>query len=90
MHRIAGRPYFGFLGTHENWGTHLMLDVLKMDDTFWSDDTFVYVWQTERSDPVATIELGAGQAQFAVLGGDFPGIAYERGSTLKFRRVKSN
>jgi hypothetical protein len=31
--------YFGFLGTHENWGTHLMLDVLKMDDTFWSDVT---------------------------------------------------
>jgi hypothetical protein len=82
--------YFGFMGTRENWGTHVMLDLLKMDDTFWSDDTFVYVWQTERSDPVARVELGAGKAQFAVLGGDFPGIAYVRGSTLKFQRVKGN
>ncbi len=81
--------YFGFLGARENWGNHLMLDVLKWDDTFWDDDTFVYLWRTERPDPVAKIDLGTGKVVFAVLGGDSPGVASIRGTKLQYKRVQS-
>jgi len=81
--------YFGFLGAHENWGNHVMLDVLKWDDTFWSDDAFVYVWQMERPEAIAKISLGPGETHFVVVGGDFPGIAAIRGLKLTFKRVQA-
>jgi hypothetical protein len=77
------------MGTHENWETHVLLDVLKMDITFWNDDTFVYVWQTGRPDPLTKVGLGAGAAPFPILGGDFPGVAALHASTLKFERIGS-
>ena len=82
------RRYFAVMGTREPWGTHLMLHILKLDDTFWSDDTFVYVWETAHPEPVAKINLWPGKTDITVLGGDYPANAAVHESTFRFERIE--
>jgi len=81
--------YFAFTGTHENWGSHVMLDLMKTDMTFWPDEEFLTVWEASRAEPLAKFTLGKLYTPFSIqgicfAGDDPPGIAFVDGTTLKF------
>ena len=81
--------YFAFTGTRENYGSHVMLDVLKMDMTFWPDEMFLIVWDASRPQPLAKLDLGKLYTPFSVqglcfAGDDPPGIVFVDGTTLRF------
>lgn len=85
----ADGRYFAFTGTRENWGSHVMLDVMKMDMTFWPDEEFLMAWEASRAEPLTKFDLGKLYTPFSIqgicfAGDDPPGIAFVDGTTLKF------
>jgi hypothetical protein len=54
----AGGRYFAVGFEHQPWLSHLLLDVMTMDMTFWPDDSLYLIWEASNPEPVARIPLG--------------------------------
>jgi hypothetical protein len=79
----AGGRFFGVGFQHEPWMSHLLLDVMTMDITFWNDDSLFLVWEASSPEPVARIPLGTDVRALSLAPDDPPTLAFVNGSTLK-------
>lgn len=79
---VGGR-YFAVGFRHQPWISHLLVDVMTMDITFWNDDSLFLVWQASRPEPVARIPIGTDLRALSFSPDDPPTIAFVAGSTLR-------
>jgi hypothetical protein len=88
----AGGRYFAVGFDHQPWISHLLLDVMTMDITFWPDESLFLVWETSNPEPVARIPVGSELRAFSFAPDDRPALAYITGSKLQMIRIqpKSN
>ena len=85
--RIGGR-YFAVGFRHQPWMSHLLLDVMTMDMTFWTDDSLFLVWEVSRPEPVARIPAGTDLRALSFSPDDPPTFAFVTGSKLQVVRIK--
>jgi hypothetical protein len=83
----AGR-YFGAGFQHQPWISHLLLDVMTMDITFWNDDSLFLVWGASNPEPVARIPMGTDLRALSFSPDDPPTVAFVTGSKLKVIRFQ--
>jgi hypothetical protein len=84
----AGGRYFAVGFRHQPWMSHLLVDVMTMDITFWNDDSLFLVWEASRPEPVARIPLGTDVRALSFSPDDPPTLAFVTGSTLKAIRIQ--
>jgi hypothetical protein len=84
----AGR-YFAAGFQHQPWISHLLVDVMTLDITFWNDDSLFLVWEVSSPEPVASIPLGTDVRAVSFSPDDPPTLAYVSGATLKVVRLQS-
>jgi hypothetical protein len=84
----AGGRYFAVGFQHQPWISHLLVDVMTMDITFWSDDTLFLVWEASHPEPVARIPMGTDVRALSLAPDDPPTFAFVNGSTLKVVRFR--
>jgi len=86
----AGGHYFAVGFEHQPWLSHLLLDVMTMDITFWPDDSLFLVWEASSPEPVAKISLGTEVRAVSFALDDPPTLAYITGSKLQILRIHPN
>jgi len=79
----AGGRYFAVGFRHQPWISHLLVDVMTMDITFWNDDSLFLVWETSHPEPVARIPMGTDVRALSFSPDDPLTLAFVTGSTLK-------
>jgi hypothetical protein len=84
----AGGRYFAVGFQHQPWISHLLVDVMTMDLTFWSDDSLLLVWEACSPESVARISLGTDVRALSFSSDDPPTLALVSGSTLKAIRIQ--
>jgi hypothetical protein len=84
----AGGRYFAVGFKHQPWMSHLLVDVMTMDITFWNDDSLFLVWEASHPEPVARIPLGTDVRAVSFSPDDPPTLAFVNGSTLKVVRIQ--
>jgi len=81
--------YFGVGFEHQPWLSHLLVDVMTMDITFWQDDSLFLIWEASNPEPVARIPLGTELRALSFAPDDPPTLAYITGSKLQVLRIHS-
>jgi hypothetical protein len=84
---VGGR-YFAVGFSHQPWISHLLVDVMTMDITFWNDDSLFLVWNASSPEPVARIPMGTELRALSFSPDDPPTVAFVTGSTLKLIRFQ--
>jgi hypothetical protein len=81
--------YFAVGFQHQPWISHLLLDVMTADITFWNDDSLFLVWEASDPEPVARIPTGTALRAVSFSPNDPPTLAFVAGSTLEVIRFQS-
>jgi len=84
----AGGRYFAVGFQHQPWISHLLLDVMTMDITFWNDDSLFLVWEASNPEPVARIPMGTDVRALSFSPDDPPSFAFVTGSKLQVIRIQ--
>jgi hypothetical protein len=84
----AGGRYFAVGFQHQPWISHQLVDVMKMDITFWDDDGIFIVWEASRPEPVAKIPVGTHVRALSFSQDDPPTLAFITGSRLHAARIE--
>ena len=84
----AGGRYFAVGFEHRPWISHLLLDVMTMDITFWDDDSLMLVWEASSPEPAARVPLGTDLRALSFSPGDPPTLAFITGSKLQVIRIQ--
>jgi len=79
----AGGRYFAVGFQHQPWMSHLLVDMMTMDITFWNDDALFLIWEASSPEPVARIPLGTDVRALSLAPDDPPTLAFVNGSSLK-------
>jgi hypothetical protein len=79
--------YFAVGFQHQPWISHLLVDVLTMDLTFWPDELLFLIWESSRPEPVARISLGTEVRAICFAPDDPPTLAFIAGSRLQVLRI---
>jgi hypothetical protein len=85
----AGGRYFAVGFKHQPWISHLLLDVMTLDITFWDDESLFLVWEASSPEPVARVPLGTDIRALSFLPDDPPTLALIAGSKLQVIRIQS-
>jgi hypothetical protein len=85
---VGGR-YFAAGFQHQPWISHLLVDVMTLDITFWSDDSLFLVWNASLPEPVAKVPMGTEVRAVSFSPDSPPTLAYVSGATLKVVRFQS-
>jgi hypothetical protein len=80
--------YFAVGFMHRPWLSHLMLDEMQMDMTFWNDELIFLIWRIPSAEPVARIELGSDVSAMGFVGDDPPAFLYVHGTTLRLLCIR--
>jgi hypothetical protein len=80
--------YFAAGFQHQPWISHLLVDVMTLDITFWNDDFVFLLWEASSPEPVARIPLGSDVRAASFSPDDPPTLAYLSGATLKVVRFE--
>jgi hypothetical protein len=84
----AGGRYFAVGFKHQPWISHLLVDVMTLDITFWDDDSLVLVWEASNPEPVARVFLGTDLHALSFSPDDPPALAFITGSKLQVIRIQ--
>jgi hypothetical protein len=84
----AGGRYFAVGFRHQPWMSHLLVDVMTMDITFWNDDSLFLVWEASSPEPVARIPMGTDVRALSFSPDDPPSLAFITGSKLQVIRIQ--
>jgi hypothetical protein len=84
----AGGRYFAVGFEHQPWISHLLLDVMTMDITFWDDDLFFLVWEASSPEPVARVPVGTDLRAISFAPDYPPTLAFIAGSKLQIIRIQ--
>lgn len=84
----AGGRYFAVGFEHQPWISHLLLDVMTMDITFWDDDSLVLVCEASNPEPVARVPLGTDLRALSFSPDGPPTLAFISGSKLQVLRIQ--
>jgi hypothetical protein len=79
----TGGRYFAVGFQHQPWMSHLLVDVMTMDITFWNDDSLFLIWEASNPEPVARIPMGTDVRALSLAPDDPPTLAFVNGSSLK-------
>ena len=79
--------YFAVGFQHQPWISHLLVDVLTMDLTFWPDELLFLIWESSRPERVARISLGTEVRAICFAPDDPPTLAFIAGSRLQVLRI---
>jgi hypothetical protein len=83
----AGGRYFAVGFQHQPWISHLLVDVMTMDLTFWPDELLFLIWDSSRPEPVARISLGTEVRAISFAPDDSPTLAFITGSKLQVLQI---
>jgi hypothetical protein len=84
----AGGRYFAVGFRHQPWISHLLVDVMTMDITFWDDESLFLVWEASSPEPVARVPLGTDIRALSFASDDPPTLASISGSKLQVTRIQ--
>jgi hypothetical protein len=79
--------YFAVGFQHQPWFSHLLVDVMTMDLTFWPDELLFLIWEASSPEPVARISLGTEVRAISFAPDDPPTLAFIAGSKLQVLRI---
>jgi hypothetical protein len=79
--------YFAVGFQHQPWISHLLVDVMTLDLTFWPDELVFLVWDSSSLEPVAKISLGTEVRAISFAPDDPPTLAFIDGSKLQVLRI---
>ena len=84
----AGGRYFAVGFQHQPLMSHLLVDVMTMDMTFWNDDSLFLVWELSSPEPVARIPIGTDVRAVSFSPDDPPTLIFVTGSKLQVIRIQ--